>query len=709
MKKQKLILAMLAFVFATIISCKKKYKDYLFADTSLTGSLDIKQGAEIEKVQNVTFNPDLLIRNKKAKAKLFAKIITVVLEENKPSDNENTIYAKIEEAKDYNYVLITRKGETYTCNLFYENQLYQLRFIGNNVYQLRKIDQTKFKNEGEPRRPTFDHPRALGDGACANTDPADFIDVMVAYTQDARAAAGSTDAMEAEIYLAVDETNMCYLNSNVAQRIRLVHMVEVNYPETGNANTDLDHLQNPTDGVMDNIQTLRDAHSADVVVLITQTLDYCGLGYFMGTVTTSFENDAYCVVLRSCATGYFSFGHEMGHNMGCDHDCAASGNTAGIQHGITFCGATRADSWRTVMAYNDKTCASTPDNAHTSTRLPFFSNPSLTHAGNAMGTTTGTCQADNHQVLNNTALTVANFRCHSSHTTNVWMKDTWNDTGLEPDPATAGEAMWESPYIWIRRAQDATFQHQHEHENPKFGIPNWIYVKLHNGGGAATGHLHLYYANASISLTWPSGWTEIADIPVSIGASTSKIVEQQWATLPGIGHYCMVARWVSASDPMTFPEGADINQNVRQNNNIVWRNLNIVDMTSPDEQNIQADFIADKEATIKITFDDKFPKKSFVPNGILLVSFDDSTAQKIGDNVKGSGFKMSDKNKYEITSEKGATFQFPTLNNNYKGTIKLTLRKTSDTPAGKYYLNIIQTRGSKTIGGVSYQINTDYN
>jgi hypothetical protein len=47
---------------------------------------------------------------------------------------------------------------------------------------------------------------------------------------------------------------------------------------------------------------------------------------------------------------------------------------------------------------------------------------------------------------------------------------------------------------------------------------------------------------------------------------------------PGKGHFCMLARWVSAADPMTFAETSDITYNVRQNNNIVWRNLNIVDL-----------------------------------------------------------------------------------------------------------------------------------
>src|SRR6185503_16219071 len=45
------------------------------------------------------------------------------------------------------------------------------------------------------------------------------------------------------------------------------------------------------------------------------------------------------------------------------------------------------------------------------------------------------------------------------------------------------------------------------------------------------------------------------------------------ATAPGPGgHYCLVARWVSTSDPIAS-EGPSIFDNVRNSNNLVWRNL----------------------------------------------------------------------------------------------------------------------------------------
>ena len=130
--------------------------------------------------------------------------------------------------------------------------------------------------------------------------------------------------MEGTVYLAMAETNQSYLNSDVNQRLRLAHVAEVSYTESGAFDTDLTALQNGSDGTMDNVQTLRNTFAADTVSLITETGDACGLGYFMSSVSNGFESFAYSVVKRSCATGYFSFGHELGHNMGADHDAATA-------------------------------------------------------------------------------------------------------------------------------------------------------------------------------------------------------------------------------------------------------------------------------------------------------------------------------------------------------------------------------------------------
>jgi len=447
---------------------------------------------------------------------------------------------------------------------------YRVRSGRDGVY-LEQLDPRRFPPEGRPiERPGLRDKRADPAADTCATDSGDNIDVLVAYTDDARAAAGGVAQMEAEVYLAVAVSNQSYVNSNITQRLRLVHMVEVDYAETGDADTDLPWLRGNA-----SLQTLRNTFAADTVVMLTETLDYCGLAYFMSSVGNAFNPDAYGVVMRSCASGNLSFPHELGHNMSATHDWNNDTGTSpytfihGFQRPIPSVAGTQP--WRTVMAYAcaDVTCG----------RIPYWSNPNVFYpgpTGDPTGVSGDAQPADNAQVLNLTALTVANFRCSSRGRGDVWMKDRWNDTGAQPEPLTAGQPMWESPYIWVRNNQDTTLVHQHQHEDPTNNQQNWAYVKLHSGASTnQSGTLHLYYGDASTGLVWPGSFTEIGSVAVTMAPHSSRVVEIPWPNVPGPGHYCLVARWVSATDPM-IAEGNDINANTIANNNIVWRNLNIL-------------------------------------------------------------------------------------------------------------------------------------
>ncbi len=45
----------------------------------------------------------------------------------------------------------------------------------------------------------------------------------------------------------------------------------------------------------------------------------CGVAWLMSGNEPAFAPNAYAVVDLTCATGYYSFGHELGHNMGLNH------------------------------------------------------------------------------------------------------------------------------------------------------------------------------------------------------------------------------------------------------------------------------------------------------------------------------------------------------------------------------------------------------
>jgi peptidyl-Asp metalloendopeptidase len=244
------------------------------------------------------------------------------------------------------------------------------------------------------------------------TDGPDTIDVMVVYTEAARVAAGGKDAIEADIDIAVEQTNQAYVNSQINQRLRLVHVAEVSYVETGNVTTDRDRLKGKGDGFMDDVHALRDRHGADVVALIVENIGKCGKAFVMSSVGNAFEESAFAVVKRSCATaaGRYSFPHELGHLMSARHDWGAdSTNNAPFtyNHGHVQVKPTRPGvaPWRTIMAY-ESGCP-----ARGCPRVLNFSNPDVSVGGDPTGEATGARKKDNHRALNETALTVANFRC----------------------------------------------------------------------------------------------------------------------------------------------------------------------------------------------------------------------------------------------------------------------------------------------------------
>jgi extracellular elastinolytic metalloproteinase len=140
--------------------------------------------------------------------------------------------------------------------------------------------------------------------------------------------------------------------------------------------------------------------------------------------------------------------------------------------------------------------------------------------------------------------------------------------------------MWTSPDIWVRHANAGIPIHQ----NPEFGQTNWIHGFIRNRGTVTPQNVRVEFwvANASTGLSWPTQWTFVGSTLVSgppPGPGTIT-VSVPWNP-PGVGHFCIVSRIVSAQDPMTFPEGTNISLNTQNNNNIVWRNVNIVNLTGP--------------------------------------------------------------------------------------------------------------------------------
>jgi len=315
-------------------------------------------------------------------------------------------------------------------NITVPGAFYQVRYVGEGIHAVYQIDQSAFPPELQPI-PVPDTGRdSSGSGAQVKGDSGGTIDVMVLYTPAARSAAGGTSAMQSLINLAVSETNTGYSQSQVTQRVRLVHSTEVSYTEV-DFETDLPRLKGKTDGYMDNIHALRDQYGADLVVLLKGGGAYCGYGYMMTSLSGTFESEAFSTVRLDCATGYYSFAHEMGHNMGSHHDHANAGGATIYPYSYGYQSPSKA--FRTIMAYD---CAGT-----SCPRKNYWSNPGLRWVATdeLMGVSgTGSTAADNHLSLNNTAYTVANFRQAAGTTTTTTTTTTVATTTTTVEPTSGG-------------------------------------------------------------------------------------------------------------------------------------------------------------------------------------------------------------------------------------------------------------------------------
>ncbi len=186
--------------------------------------------------------------------------------------------------------------------------------------------------------------------------------------------------------------------------------------------------------------------------------------------------------------------------------------------------------------------------------------------------------------------------------TDLWSKDVSDDVGAEPD--ASAQPMWISDDIWVRNDNNG-FANQ-DHQNPEFGSATTVvYVRVRNRGcsGSASGTVKLYWAKASTGLSWPSPWDgsvtapalmggAIGSQPISVSAGDDEILAFPWAPPNPAdyasfgadrGHFCLLSRIETGPAPgygMASPETADLVANVRNNNNIVWKNITVVDDVS---------------------------------------------------------------------------------------------------------------------------------
>ncbi|HVG08149.1 MAG TPA: M12 family metallo-peptidase [Thermoanaerobaculia bacterium] len=286
-----------------------------------------------------------------------------------------------------NQVVLVKNGKMITGNVHFNGEWYKIRPLKSGNHAIAAVNSKAMP----PDHPAGAKPASIPmQGSDVTAAVNTVITVMVNYTPAVAAVVADVSGL---IDLAVAETNTGYLQSGVTIDMVLANKALTNYNESGSFDIDLDRYRGTRDKYMKEIHTTRNTVAADVAVLLINNTQYCGLASGIGSTDAT----AFAAVYWDCATGYYSFAHEIGHLQSARHDPATDPTTTpyAYGHGYRYTGS---PSWRTVMAY---------DCTGGCPRLNYWSNPNNLYNGVPMGTAT---QSDNARVLNLTRGTVAAFR-----------------------------------------------------------------------------------------------------------------------------------------------------------------------------------------------------------------------------------------------------------------------------------------------------------
>lgn len=284
--------------------------------------------------------------------------------------------------------------------------------------------------------------------------------------------------------------------------------------------------------------------------------------------------------------------------------------------------------------------------------------------------------------------------CAGAPSADAWIKDketplTPVDPGTEPNPDTG--AMWVSNEIWVRNNPDNGLVHQ----NPDFGQVNYIHARIRNNGTVPVNTVRamVYYANASAGLSWPVDWHLIGEATVvNLSATGTPIITVPWSP-PGTGHYCLYVRLISDQDPMTFAEGASVYTNTRNNNNIAWKNVNVVNVLSEGE--IVELFVRNTRRTaeeITITLGMPADDRGATLNDFATIDLIVSDELRIhleeqGIELGGEGFERVDDRTLRVA---GPTAELPPIWMDGRAEFKLQVsfqrRRAAPTPTAKVYV-----------------------
>ncbi|MFE0178774.1 M12 family metallo-peptidase [Streptomyces sp. NPDC059002] len=166
--------------------------------------------------------------------------------------------------------------------------------------------------------------RAEATAARATADTP-VIDVVVGYTTNAKTKAGGEDAMKARIAEAETGMNRALSDSGVPASVDVVHTYEITgYKEVTSTDDMLNKKLRKADDedLGKKAHELRDEHAADlfsVIMDLPSGSDALGRADLPKEPTADTTDKAYSIVDVGVMASYYTFAHELGHNLALTH------------------------------------------------------------------------------------------------------------------------------------------------------------------------------------------------------------------------------------------------------------------------------------------------------------------------------------------------------------------------------------------------------
>lgn len=295
----------------------------------------------------------------------------------------------------------------------------------------------------------------------------------------------------------------------------------------------------------------------------------------------------------------------------------------------------------------------------------------------------------------------------------VWMQDNPSDNASEPSLPWSPPDVWRSPDIWVCQNPSPMCLAD---ENPIAGQPAYLYVRLNRLQGATGnvfGTLRTYWTDQGGAAYWDGtatdDWNDISALFTIVPPGGTIVGPIPWNVPTSPTHFCLLARWDSGSDPMTFAEGPTTWQNAWQNNNIAWHNVNTVRLRhfgitrepflvrNPEPRPIRTDLVIAPVG------------RPFAVDGKVIVNLGPVLAARWRESgQKGVGVVPVGDTQVQVVNPVNARIQGLLVNPREKLQTFVELTAGEKQAGGQFGLQLSQTDSQgRDSGGVEYRISVD--